>query len=65
VSAARTDEGPRLETEGQEINQLNSILAPRDVERYLRFRRHWELKRLRQLPMHYGTVCYCERWWST
>jgi hypothetical protein len=62
--AARTKEGPRVETEGQEVNQLNFTLAPRDVERYLRFRRYWELKRLRRLPMHYGLSCYCEGRWS-
>jgi hypothetical protein len=64
VRAAGTNEGPQLETEGQEINQLKVILAPRDAERYLRFRRYWELKRLRRLPMHYGLSCYCERRWS-
>ena len=59
----RQNEGPRRLTEGQEVDQSNCILASRNDERYLRFRRYWELKRLRQLPMHYGLSCYCERRW--
>ena len=58
---AYNDNGPRRGTEGQDDMLSSMITLRRDAERYLRFRRYWELKRLRRLPMHYGLNCYCER----
>jgi hypothetical protein len=51
----RADRGPRNRT-------ANSHDSSNPVGRYDRFRRRWELERLRRLPMHYGLACYCRRW---